>query len=120
MSLFDEIQLLIKSSITWCVVFIFIVYLGNGFIFSKEIPRLIIFYVFIFSTLSALLIRLFFAAIKHFLVMKNANLKRKFIVITKDKTPVEYFSENENDTFLYIDISDKEVIFENIRKRQIQ
>lgn len=120
MSLFDEIQLVIKNSITWWVVFIFIVYLGNGFIFSKEIPRLIIFYVFIFSTLNAIIIRLFFAAIKHFLLKRNFNLKRKYLVLTKDKSPVIYFSETENDTFLHIDISEKSTILEKIRKKEIQ
>lgn len=57
----------ISQSILWFFIYIGFVYLSTGFLFEKEIPRLIILYVWIFSTTYSVILRLSLAAIMNLL-----------------------------------------------------
>ena len=50
-------RMVMRSSFIWFVAYMSFVYLSIGFLFEKELPRLIIFYTYIFSTFFSVLIR---------------------------------------------------------------
>lgn len=56
--LFEQIISVIKQSFLWFFLYIGFVYLTTNFIFQKEIPRLIIIYVWILSTLFSITLRI--------------------------------------------------------------
>jgi len=49
--------MVMRSSFIWFIAYISFVYLSIGFLFEKELPRLIIFYTYIFSTFFSILLR---------------------------------------------------------------
>jgi hypothetical protein len=53
----EEIRRVLTYSFFWFFVYIGFVYLSTGFIFAHEIPRLIILYAYIISTIFSLIIR---------------------------------------------------------------
>lgn len=53
----EEIRRVLTYSFFWFFVYIGFVYLSTGFIFTKEIPRLIILYAYMISTLFSVIIR---------------------------------------------------------------
>ncbi len=56
--LLERLRIVIKKSTLWFFLYIGFIYLTTGFLFQKEIPRLIVIYVWIFSTLYSLLLRI--------------------------------------------------------------
>lgn len=57
----------------------------TGFLFSKEIPRLIIIYTYILSTLFSILIRVFIYTLWGILYKKNILKKKKILILTSEK-----------------------------------
>ena len=55
--LWETVRRVIVRSSMWFIFYVAFVYLTTGFIFVREIPRLIIGYVYVFSTLYAILLR---------------------------------------------------------------
>lgn len=118
--LFEEIRLVLTYSFYWFLFYLSFVYLSTGFIFQKEIPRLIILYVYILSTISSIGIR----ALRHYLYNLAYKRwyfeKRKTLVISdndKEKVPLE---ENPTTKYLYVSSNDTEKIATLIRKREIE
>ena len=56
--LFEQIMSVIKHSFLWFFLYIGFVYLTTNFIFQKEIPRLIIIYVWILATIFSISLRI--------------------------------------------------------------
>lgn len=119
-SFFDEVQRVVKSSFIWAIIFIFIVYLWNGYVFTKEIPRLIILYVFVFSIVYTVLIRSIFYSLRQQFIRKNSAFKRRFIVITKWSHFEKYFRDTDTDSFTYMILSQKNQILDTIREGKIR
>lgn len=58
MTISDEIVAVLTSAFYWFIFYISFVYLTTGFIFSKEIPRWIIIYVYVFSSILSGVLRI--------------------------------------------------------------
>lgn len=111
--------MVMRSSFIWFIAYISFVYLSIGFLFEKELPRLIIFYTYIFSTLFSILLRVIRYTLYSILYKKWILEKNLIIVIyAKEEERYELESSNTSD-YRYIPISDKEVIASLIRERSV-
>lgn len=99
--IFAEIKRVITYSFIWFFVYIGVVYLSQGFIFFKEIPRLIIFYTLIFGTFFSIVFRGLVHILWHFLHSKNIFQKQKILLV----------QENKNDDLPFV-MDFSEVIYE--------
>lgn len=117
--IYEEMRLVMRSSFIWFVAYISLVYLTIGFLFEKELPRLIIFYTYILSTLFSILIRYIRYTIYSILYERGILEKNTIIVIyTKEDERYELES-NSTANYRYIPTSDKEIIVSLIRERSI-
>ncbi len=113
--LFEEIRKVVKYSTLWFVVYISFVYLTTGFLFSKEIPRLIIFYVYFLSTFFSILGRIFFHHITSYL-RKIGNIKKETLLILWNEEWKEPLSLEKNEyTYIFYDLDNISPITELIR-----
>lgn len=112
--LFEEIRMVLWRGILWFIIYIWFVYLSLGFLFSKEIPRLIILYVWILWTIASILIRVWVYLLFSLLYRKNLLEKEKVLILWKgDIEKVEYIE--------YIRPSSKNTseILDMIRSREL-
>ncbi len=100
--IFEEIRLVIKYSLLWFFVYISIVYLSTGFIFKKEIPRLIIFYVYTLWSASSIFIRYIGHRVYEYLWKYNY-IKKKHILVIQDNSS-ENYAMIEKDSIRYTKI----------------
>lgn len=93
------------------------VYLSTGFLFSKEIPRLIIGYVYILSTIFSILLRVCIYFFITFLYKRNILPKQKVLIIgSKDD---ELLREDKSTVYTYILPSEIDKIEHKIRNGDI-
>ncbi|MBP9812524.1 sugar transferase, partial [Candidatus Gracilibacteria bacterium] len=93
------------------------VYLSTGFLFSKEIPRLIIGYVYILSTIFSILLRVCIYFFITFLYKKNILPKQKVLIIgSKDD---ELLREDKSTVYTYILPTEIDKIEHKIRNGDI-
>ncbi len=85
----EEIFITLRQAFSWFIFFIGIVYLGSGFIFKTEIPRLIIFFAYIFSTLGSVLLRIF-VHIFYIALSKYGLLPKQRILIVGNTENIPY------------------------------
>lgn len=117
--IYEEIRMVMRSSFIWLIAYMSFVYLSIGFLFEKELPRLIIFYTYIFSTLFSIFIRVIRYTLYSILYHKWILEKNLIIVVyTKNEELYELESSSTSD-YRYIPISDKETITSLIRERGI-
>lgn len=83
--IFEEIRRVLVYSFFWFFVYIGFVYLTQGFLFSKEIPRLIILYTLILGTIFSVFFRVIIYNIWQILAEKNFFPKLKILVIRSQK-----------------------------------
>ena len=57
-TIFEEVRKVIIRSSLWFLLYIGFIYLSTGFLFAQEIPRLIILYVWILSTVFSITLRI--------------------------------------------------------------
>jgi lipopolysaccharide/colanic/teichoic acid biosynthesis glycosyltransferase len=107
------------SSFIWLIAYMSFVYLSIGFLFEKELPRLIIFYAYIFSTFFSILLRI----IRHFIyefLYKRSILQKNIIIVIYSKEEERYELESSNIShYRYIHTHEKEIITWLIREREI-
>ncbi len=115
----EEIRLVITYSFFWFLFYLSFVYLSTGFLFKKEIPRLIIIYVYILSTIGSLLIRTIWYNVFSYLYKKDYLQKRKILVIGKKEESESILIHDPTASLLYLDVWEKTEIKESIRKREI-
>lgn len=115
----EEIRLVITYSFFWFIFYISFVYLSTGFLFKKEIPRLIIIYVYILSTLLSLLIRTIRHNIFVYLYKKNYLQKRKILAIGTNNETEKILINDPTTDLILLDIWEKEKMKEYMRKREI-
>lgn len=83
--IFEEIRRVLVYSFFWFFVYIGFVYLTQGFLFSKEIPRLIIIYTLILGTFFSIISRSVLYNIWQYFTEKNIFPKLKILVIRSQK-----------------------------------
>lgn len=81
----EEIFITIREALSWFIFFIGIVYLGSGFIFKTEIPRLIIFFAYIFSTVGSIFLRILIWLIYVTLSRYKLIPKQKILIVGSSK-----------------------------------
>lgn len=115
----ETVREVISRSFLWFFIYIGFVYLSTGFIFEKEIPRLIIFYVWIFSTLYSILIRLSGIGILNIFYKKWILSKRKILVIeTLEENPYQ-LAPHPSVEYIHVYANEHEKIYRMIREKSI-
>ncbi|MDD2693974.1 MAG: exopolysaccharide biosynthesis polyprenyl glycosylphosphotransferase [Candidatus Gracilibacteria bacterium] len=115
----ETVREVISRSFLWFLIYIGFVYLSTGFLFEKEIPRLIIFYVWFFSTLYSILIRLTGIGILNTLYQKNILSKKRILVIeTKEENPYQ-LTPHPSIEYISIDASRYADIYSMIREKKV-
>ena len=102
MPIFEEMRLVIKYSLLWFFIYISVVYLSTWFLFKKEIPRLIIFYVYILGTTGTILIR--YLGMKLYIFLSKAWYidKKNILIVTANHKNTLWVSFKENESISYI------------------
>ncbi len=118
--LFEELQKVLKYSFLWLIVYMSFVYVSTGFIFSKEIPRLIIFYVYIFSTFFSVFLRIFIHTGMGILYTKWYIWKNTTIVLYTDWEMPQIEDDEKIEYIFFHLIKDKKKVIDKIRNRNIQ
>lgn len=115
----ETIREVISKSILWFFIYIGFVYLSTGFLFEKEIPRLIIIYVWIFSTLYSILIRVSGVAIINTLYSKWILQKKKILIIeTSEENPYRLM-DHPSIEYIRVDATKYGEIFRLIREKWV-
>lgn len=115
----ETLQEVIHRSFLWFMTYIGFVYLSTGFLFEHEIPRLIIVYVWILSTLYSIIIRLMLISIMNSLY-RNGRLRKKRILVLQSKEETPYVLTS-HPSVEYISLRAREYsdIFVSIREQKI-
>lgn len=117
--LYEEIRMVMRSSFIWLIVYMSFVYLSIGFLFEKEIPRLIILYTYIFSTVFSVLLRVIRHTVYSILYTHWYLEKNKVAVIYAKESERYDLDGNSTTTYIYFPISDRENLMKLIRERQV-
>lgn len=115
----EEIRHVLSYSFLWFFIYIGFVYLARGFIFSTEIPRLIIFYTYIIATTLSICIRYSIYTLYSILYSRETIEKESILVITTQENVTE-ISENNCYTYKYIDATEKYLIESIIRTEKLE
>lgn len=117
--LFDVIRQIIIRSALWFLFYIGFVYLTLGFLFTKEIPRLIIGYVWIGATSYAILLRVVFYTLMSILYKKKIISKNIILVITSKEKSKYHLEHHHSSEYLSIEMNDNTGIETAIRSGKI-
>ena len=118
--IFEEIRRVITYGFFWFFVFIGFVYLTQGFLFFKEIPRLMIFYTLFLATTFSVVFRSILHHLTQKLYQKNFFEKEKILIIQSRKNEEIIFNIEKNDAeYIFIDISETQKIENLVRKGDI-
>lgn len=114
----EEIRLVLTYSFFWFFVYIGFIYLSTGFIFSHDIPRLIILYTYIIATIISILVR-YAIYTTYSIFYKKWILKKDSILVIKDTDDEAIFNTNSNTDYIYIGTHEKNSIEWIIRENKI-
>lgn len=117
--IYEEIRMVMRSSFIWLVLYMSFVYLSTGFIFEREIPRLIIFYTYIFSTIFSVTLRMIRHTLYSILYSKWYLEKNKVAVIYAKESERYELEWNSTSIYLYFPITEKDILQKLIRERDI-
>lgn len=118
--IFEEIRRVMTYGFFWFFVFIGFVYLTQGFLFFKEIPRLMIFYTLFLATTFSVTFRSILHFLTQKLYQKNFFEKEKILIIQSRKNEEIIFNIEKNDAeYTFIDISETKKIENLVRKGDI-
>lgn len=117
--LLEILREVISRSFLWFFLYIAFVYLSTGFIFEHEIPRLIIIYVWIFSTLYSLLIRICVHMTMNWFYQKGVLSKKKILVIESGEESPYILTEHPSIEYIYQSARNYGDIFTLIREKKI-
>lgn len=118
---FEEIRRVLSYAFFWFFVYIGFVYLTTGFLFSKEIPRLIILYTAVLATISVLIFRAILHSIWN-IAYRKGFLPQKNILIIQENTDDDYGifdMKNSRGHFLTHTLEEFETYLDLIRNRSI-
>lgn len=115
----DTIRATIMSAIFWFLIYIGFVYLTTGFLYQKEIPRLIIVYVFFLATIFAVFLRVWLQWILWRLIEIHFIEKSRILVIGEKKEWEKYLRDKHVTRHIYRKPSELIDILDMIRKKDI-
>lgn len=116
--LIDIIRRVIIHAGLWFLFYVAFVYLSIGFIFVREIPRLIIGYVWILSTLFAISIRIALYTLMSILYSKRILSQTRILVI--DSSDHQYsLKKNISSEYTYINSTSIDEIYSLIREKKV-
>jgi exopolysaccharide biosynthesis polyprenyl glycosylphosphotransferase len=117
--IYEEVRMVMRSSFFWFIGYIGFVYLSTGFLFRGEIPRLIIFYTYIFSTLFSVTLRIIRHTLYSILYQKWYLEKNTIIVIYSKEEERYELESNHTAEYIYLSTSEREQIQGLIRERSV-
>lgn len=110
---------MLTYSFFWFFIYIGFVYLARGFIFSTEIPRLIILYTYIIATTISIVVRYSIYTLYGILYTKRKIEKELILVISTEENKHE-ISEDTCYSYRYIDPGENIEIENIIRTQQLE
>ncbi len=117
--LFETIRSVLSRSAIWFLFYIAFVYLSTWFLFTKEIPRLIIGYVWILSALYAILLRVIIYTLMSILYKYKYISKNRALII-EGENPEKYSLEDDGTTiYIYESVQNQAKIHDIIRSWNI-
>jgi exopolysaccharide biosynthesis polyprenyl glycosylphosphotransferase len=117
--IYEEIRMVMRASFFWFVGYIGFVYLSTGFLFQWEIPRLIIFYTYIFATLFSVALRIIRHAL-YSILYQQWYLEKNTIIVIYSKEEERYELEsNHTAEYIYLSTNEREEIQGLIRERSV-
>ncbi len=114
----EEIRRVLTYSFFWFFVYIGFVYLSTGFVFAKEIPRLIILYAYVISTLFSVIIRYSIHTLYSILYTCQI-LKKETILVISNWANDEAIKQENCYNYTYLDAGDKNSIETTIRHEKL-
>ncbi len=118
-TIFEEIRQVIIRSSLWFFFYIGFIYLSTGFLFQREIPRLIILYVWILATVFSITLRITIKMTMRELY-NRWYLEKKNILILLEKDKNEYsISIDADAVYKCISTEDREEIYSLIREKKV-
>ncbi len=116
-SVAEAVGKLFVSALSWFLFYIALVYLGNGYLYTTEIPRLIIFFAFWLIFLFTGGSRLVFASLQR--IFHIYSLLPKTRIFLHGKTNDDLLVHYKKDPRNAVETGDKTLLLELIRSRQI-
>lgn len=108
-----------KQSFLWFFLYIGFVYLTTNFIFQKEIPRLIIIYVWVFSTIFSITLRILLHTVMGIFYRNKYIEKRKIFVIQDSHDSPYNIEKSDFCDYVFLREKDEKMIHESIRKKEV-
>lgn len=114
----EEIRLVLTYSFFWFFIYIWFIYLSTGFIFSREIPRLIILYTYIIATTFTVCIRYSIYTL-YSILYKKWKIKKESILVIFDSDKIYKFEEDECYKYHYKNQNETQEIEKIIREKKL-
>ena len=114
----EEMRLVITYSFFWFLIYIWFIYLTTGFLFIKEIPRLIVFYTYILATTFSITIR-YSVYTLYGILYKKWKIKKELILVINNAKNNTKFSKNDIYKYTYVDPKNTKYIESIIREKEI-
>lgn len=114
----EEIRLVLTYSFFWFFIYIGFIYLTTGFLFTHDIPRLIVLYTYIISTIFSITIRYIIYTL-YSILYKKWKIKRQDILVIYSWTWEWSLSDTEFYWYIYKNISEIESIEKFIREKMV-
>ncbi len=114
----EEIRLVLTYSFFWFFIYIGVIYLSTGFIFTHEIPRLIILYTYLIATTFSIIIRYTIYSI-YMTLYSHWNLQKELVLVVWGGDKKNEFNENHYYRYLYKDSNKKNEIESIIREKKL-
>ena len=118
-SIIELLREVIYRSFLWFFLYIAFIYLTSGFIFSGTVPRLIIIYVWIFSTLYSILLRIILLRVMNVLYHLGKLPRKKILVIRSEKETPYILIEHPSLEYMYASSKSFPAIYALIREKKV-
>ncbi len=118
-SIIELLREVIYRSFLWFFLYIAFVYLTTGFIFSSAIPRLIIIYVWILSTLYSIILRIVLLRMMNHLYSLGILTRKKILVLQSGKTTPYILRTHPSLEYISMSGDDHPTIHTMIREKKI-
>ncbi len=110
----EEIRLILTYSFFWLFVYIGFIYLSTWFLYTHEIPRLIILYTYLIATLFSIIVRYTIYSIYEVLY-NRWKIKKETVLVIINSDEDNIFNEINCYKYLYIELKDTKKIEFTIR-----
>ncbi len=118
-TVFEEVREVILRSSLWFLLYIGFIYLSTWFLFKQEIPRLIIIYVWILSTVFSLSLRIMIKMLMRLLYREWYLEKKNILILTEIGNTQYHIDQDPDATYIYKSIENIEEVYTLIREKKI-